>query len=210
MSIRESDALKLQEKIVDRQIAVRRNEYESALKQLFGRNIEDAKLKTYIANYFAFCNYSRKNAGWISFYKELDYLENYFLMEQTFFGDVFRLYKDLAFTDFSIPLFTIFPMIREAAINLVCSGDFAKVWISTYKEKDMIRIVVCHDISEESLQDPDFRVSNTYGFSLLKKRIEQCSGSLTREAAKDGLMENTLLLPAVKTTETEPIYVWFR
>ena len=66
MSIRESDALKLQEKIVDRQIAVRRNEYESALKQLFGRNIEDAKLKTYIANYFAFCNYSRKNAGWYS------------------------------------------------------------------------------------------------------------------------------------------------
>ena len=146
MSRRESDALKLQEKIVDRQIAVRLKAYESTLKQLLRRNRRDSKLKTYIANYFAFCNYSRENAGWISFYKELDYLENYFLMEQTFFGDVFRFYKDLAFTDFSIPLFTIFPMIREAAINLVCSGDFAKVWISTYKELRDRRELLGQDI----------------------------------------------------------------
>ena len=72
-------AWKLQNKIVGRQLAVRREENEDTLRQTMSESTEAAHFNTtYIANYFSYCEYAKKNVGWIPFYKELDFLENYF------------------------------------------------------------------------------------------------------------------------------------
>lgn len=200
----------LRDKIVDRQLAVRREEYENALRKSIGEGTEDARFRTTcMANYFSFCDYAKKNDGWICFSKELDFLENYFLMEQSFFGDLFKLHRDYDFLDFSIPPFTLYPLIREAALNLVCQGQPAEIWVLTEKKKDMVRIAIRHDIPEECLRDADFRTSNAYGFSLLQERIRQCGGSLVREAVPEGLMENVITLPVHAVKELGPVYVWF-
>ena len=63
----------LQNKIVDRQLAVRREEYEDILRQNMGESTEAARFKTTcIANYFSYCDYSRNNLKWIPFCKERD------------------------------------------------------------------------------------------------------------------------------------------
>ena len=201
---------KLQNKIVDRQIAVRQEEYEDVLRHTLSESSEDAHLKTtYIANFFSYCDYAKKNAGWIPFSKELDFLENYFLMEQLFFGDCFRLHRDCNFIDFAIPSFTVYPLIREIALNLVCCDRLAEIWVSTQKERDTFRIAIRHDVPEESLRDAYFRASNAYGFSLLQERIRQYGGSLTREALAEGLLEATLILPVKTSKDNGPVYLWY-
>ena len=201
---------KLQNKIVDRQLAVRREAYEDMLSQTVSESTEAAHFNTtYIANYFSYCDYAKKNVGWIPFYKELDFLENYFLMEQLFWGDGFRLHRDCDFIDFAIPTFTIYPLIREAALNLVSCNQLAEIWVSARKEREMVRIAIRHDVPEESLKEADFRASNAYGFSFLQELIGQCGGSLTRVALPEGLIEATIILPVRMSNDAGPVYVWY-
>ena len=208
--IRSSMDRDLQYKIADRQLAVRREEYENALRCSICSNMEKARLiTTYIANYFSFCEYAKKMGGFIPFDKELYYLENYFLMEQYFFGEQLILHRDCDITDFAIPSFTLYPLVREAALNLVCCDQPAEIWISTRMEEERIRITIRHDVPEKSLRDEEFRESNAYGFSLLKDRIAETGGILTRRALPEGLMEVTMALQVRQSDTTGPVYVWF-
>lgn len=47
------------------------------------------------------------------------------------------------------------------------------------------------------------------GFSLLKDRIAQAGGILTRRALPEGLMEVTMTLQVRQSDTTGSIYVWF-
>ena len=67
-----------------------------------------------------------------------------------------------------------------------------------------------HDIPEECLKNADFRASNTHGFSLVQKRVEQCGGSLKRSATVNGLMENILSIPFRTVKSMEPMFLWYR
>ena len=197
--------------IVDRQIAVRREVYDNVLRHMLCECDEDSSLYTNcIANFYHYCEYAKKNGGWVAFFKELDYLENCCLAEQLFYGDCFELHRDCDFINFGIPVFTVYPLLREAVLNMVSCEMLAEIWITTYTEDEKVKITILHDIPEECLKNADFRASNTYGFSLVQKRIEQYGGSLKRSATVNGLMENILIIPFMTVKSIEPMFLWYR
>ena len=197
--------------IVDRQLAVRKDEYEGVLKRILSSRAENAALYTgSIANFFHYCEYAKRNGGWISFSKELDFLENSFIIEQSFYGVCFKLYRDCELVDFGIPVFSIYPLLREAALNLVTCNLTAKIWLTANKVGEKVIIVVRHDVPEECLRNAAFVASNNYGFSLLRSYMEQCGGQLRRDATENGLMKNTFTVPIVAIESTEPVFLWYR
>ena len=211
MEQKESQEKELLCQIVDRQIAVRRDVYDSVLRDTLGKCDEDSSFYTNcIANFYHYCEYTKKNGGWIAFSKELDYLENCCLAEQLFYGDCFKIHRDCDFIDFGIPAFTVYPLLREAVLNIVSCEMLAEIWITTNMEGGEVKISILHDIPQECLKNADFRVSNTYGFSLVQKRIEQYGGSLKRRATTNGMMENILIIPFMTVKSIEPMFLWYR
>lgn len=197
--------------IVDRQLAVRKDEYEGVLKRILSSRAENAALYTgSIANFFHYCEYAKRNGGWISFSKELDFLENSFIIEQSFYGECFKLYRDSELVDFGIPVFSIYPLLREAALNLVTCNLTARIWLTADKAGEKVIIAVRHDVPDECLKDEDFIASNNYGFSLLQKHMKQCGGQLRRDATTNGLIENTVIVPFMTIKSTEPVFLWYR
>ena len=140
----------------------------------------------------------------------MDYLHNYFLMERMFFKTCFELETEYKASGFAIPPFTLFPLIREAALDLAEAGEPARIWVRSEEEGNGIRITVRYDIPYRCLSDEKFREENTYGFRLLQERVRlSCEGSLEREALKEGLMGCTLRLPKLQTIKHGPVYIWF-
>ena len=211
MNNRNKQESNLLDVIVDRQFAVRKDEYDGVLRRILnGRGKDESLYTDSIANFYYYCTYARTNKGWVSFYKELDFLENSFIIEQSFYGVCFKLYRDCEFVDFEIPVFSIYPLLREAALNLVTSNLMAKMWLTANKVGEKVIIVVRHDVPEECLRNAAFVASNNYGFSLLRSYMEQCGGQLRRDATENGLMKNTFTVPIVAIESTEPVFLWYR
>ena len=201
----------LRNRIVRRQLQRRSDVYEQRLRGAMSDFSEKGRtIVTCIGNFFQFCEYSTGATGGIPFFREMDFLRNYFLMEQMLSGLRFELkYEDEAHT-FSIPPFTVFPLVREAALNLIDAGEPATIWIAVATEGEQVRITVRHDIPLKLLSNMDFRTDNTYGFRLLQERIRlSCGGTLEREALKEGLMNNIFTIPMVLPEEQGPVYVWY-
>ena len=201
----------MQNLIVCRQLLRRGDIYEEKLWSVINDYSEKCRtIVTYIGNFFLYCKYSSKADKGIPFFKEMDFLQNYFLMEQMFFDTRLELEYESEANVFSIPPFTVFPLVREAALNLAEAGEPATIGITAAAAGEQVQITVRHDIPYGCLSDKDFRVDNTYGFRLLQERIRlSCGGTLEREALAEGLMENIFTIPKVQPAAQGPVYVWF-
>ena len=201
----------LQSRIVSRQLERRGDVYEDRLREDINDYSDKGRTSvTYIGNFFSFCKYGARSRGFIPFLKEMDYLHNYFLLEQMLLDTSFELETEYEASCFAVPSFTLFALIREASLDLAESGKPARIWVRSEEEGDEIKITVRYDIPYRCLADEEFRKENTYGFRLLQERVRlSCGCSLEREALEEGLMGCTFRLPKLQTEEQGPVFIWF-
>lgn len=201
----------LRTEIVRRQLDMRREIYDGLLRRYLKRNTKEAKeIVTRVGNFYSFCNYAFQSVGLISFQREIIFLKDYFQLERFWYGNRFAITTDNTAGNFAIPPFTIFPLVREAAINMTECDEDAVINILVKKVGKKIHISICHDIPYILLCRESFRKENTYGFELLKQNVLlSCGGSLVRKATKEGLMENMIIIPELQTIETGPNYLLF-